>query len=110
MVASVSARAGLVDNWLRRLALRPGHNFRARVRELPGGTRTWQVCVIVVGLVLVVAGLAMLVLPGPGWLVIFLGMSVFSTEFVWAEWSKRKLAGFTDWAVSTSTVDRQTCV
>ena len=37
----------------------------------------------------------MLPLPGPGWLVIFGGMAIWATEFVWAQlvlrWTKRKV-------------------
>lgn len=40
--------------------------------------------VTVVGVVLVLLGVAMLVLPGPGWLAIFLGLGVLGTEFHWA--------------------------
>ncbi|CAD5929306.1 MULTISPECIES: TIGR02611 family protein [Streptomyces] len=56
---------------------------------------SWQVGVFVVGLGVVVAGVLMLVLPGPGWLVIFGGMAIWATEFVWAQlvlrWTKRKV-------------------
>ncbi|GLJ90580.1 membrane protein [Streptomyces poonensis] len=55
----------------------------------------WQVGVFVIGLAVVVAGAAMLVLPGPGWVVIFGGMAIWATEFVWAQlvlrWTKRKV-------------------
>ena len=44
-----------------------------------------RIAVFVVGVVLVVAGLAMLVLPGPGLLLIVAGLAVLGTEFVWAE-------------------------
>ncbi|MFP5320174.1 MAG: PGPGW domain-containing protein [Acidimicrobiia bacterium] len=44
-----------------------------------------RVAVLVVGIVLVVAGLAMLVLPGPGLLLIVAGLAVLATEFAWAE-------------------------
>ena len=41
------------------------------------------------------AGIVMLPLPGPGWLVIFGGMAIWATEFVWAQlvlrWTKRKV-------------------
>lgn len=57
---------------------------------------SWQVGVFVVGLAVVVAGAAMLVLPGPGWLVIFGGMAIWATEFVWAQlvlrWTRRKVS------------------
>ncbi|MFC9648905.1 TIGR02611 family protein [Streptomyces sp. NPDC056937] len=56
---------------------------------------SWQVGVFVVGLAVVVAGVFMLVLPGPGWLVIFGGMAIWATEFVWAQlvlrWTRRKV-------------------
>ncbi|HEX7963793.1 MAG TPA: PGPGW domain-containing protein [Candidatus Saccharimonadales bacterium] len=44
-----------------------------------------QSLVLVVGSLLVVAGLAMLVLPGPGWAAIFLGFAILATEFAIAE-------------------------
>ncbi|THA28516.1 TIGR02611 family protein [Streptomyces sp. A1277] len=56
---------------------------------------SWQVGVFVVGLAVVVAGIIMLPLPGPGWLVIFGGMAIWATEFVWAQlvlrWTRRKV-------------------
>lgn len=56
---------------------------------------SWQAGVFVVGLAVVVAGVIMLPLPGPGWLVIFAGMAIWATEFVWAQlvlrWTKRKV-------------------
>ncbi|GAU66116.1 hypothetical protein SSP35_02_04850 [Streptomyces sp. NBRC 110611] len=56
---------------------------------------SWQVGVFVVGLAVVVTGVIMLPLPGPGWLVIFAGMAIWATEFVWAQlvlrWTKRKV-------------------
>ncbi|WP_425474028.1 TIGR02611 family protein [Streptomyces qinzhouensis] len=57
---------------------------------------SWQVGVFMVGLAVVGAGVAMLVLPGPGWVVIFAGMAIWATEFVWAQlvlrWTKRKVS------------------
>jgi uncharacterized protein (TIGR02611 family) len=55
----------------------------------------WRAGVFLVGLVVVVIGVIMLPLPGPGWLVIFAGMAVWGTEFVWAQlvlrWTRRKV-------------------
>jgi uncharacterized protein (TIGR02611 family) len=39
---------------------------------------------VVVGFTLLLAGGVMLVTPGPGWLVIFLGLGLLAAEFVWA--------------------------
>ncbi|MFE3943487.1 TIGR02611 family protein [Streptomyces sp. NPDC059118] len=78
----------------------------AKVRELgsraPGFIKasrplhlSWQVGVFLVGFAVVVAGIIMLPLPGPGWLVIFGGMAIWATEFVWAQlvlrWTRRKV-------------------
>lgn len=38
-----------------------------------------------VGFAVVVAGIAMLALPGPGWAAIFLGFAILATEFAFAE-------------------------
>ncbi|MCX5408432.1 TIGR02611 family protein [Streptomyces sp. NBC_00335] len=57
---------------------------------------SWQVGVFVVGLAVVGAGVAMLVLPGPGWVAIFAGLAIWATEFAWAHlalrWTKRKVS------------------
>ena len=36
------------------------------------------------GFTLLLIGIVMLVTPGPGWLVIFLGLGLLGAEFVWA--------------------------
>ncbi|WP_189707185.1 TIGR02611 family protein [Streptomyces anandii] len=65
------------------------------VRSRPVLHLSWQVGVFVVGLAVVGAGVVMLPLPGPGWVVIFGGMAIWATEFVWAQlvlrWTKRKV-------------------
>jgi putative transmembrane protein PGPGW len=44
-----------------------------------------RIGVSIAGFALLLAGLAMLVLPGPGLLVIIAGLAVLATEYVWAE-------------------------
>jgi hypothetical protein len=44
-----------------------------------------RVAVTVVGFVLLLAGIVMIVTPGPGILLIIAGMAVLATEYVWAE-------------------------
>jgi uncharacterized protein (TIGR02611 family) len=51
----------------------------------------WRMVVLVVGLVLVGAGLIMLVTPGPGIALILAGLALLSTEF---DWAKRLLNWF----------------
>lgn len=48
------------------------------------GRSSKRIAVTVVGGALVAAGLVMLVLPGPGFLVVVLGFAVLGTEYVWA--------------------------
>jgi len=55
---------------------------RERHRQRPFVVR---VLYIVVGFTLLAAGLAMLVLPGPAFVVIPIGLALLSLEFAWAE-------------------------
>lgn len=49
------------------------------------GRNAKRIAVFIAGVVVVAAGVAMLVLPGPGLVVIILGLGILATEFVWAE-------------------------
>lgn len=44
-----------------------------------------RVAVFLLGVAVAVAGIAMLVLPGPGIIVLLLGLVILATEFAWAE-------------------------
>jgi uncharacterized protein (TIGR02611 family) len=55
---------------------------RTRHRERP---LTVRVLYIVIGFTLLAAGIAMLVLPGPAFVVIPIGLALLSLEFAWAE-------------------------
>jgi tellurite resistance protein TerC len=57
------------------------------VRDLPRGAK--RIGVLVVGLALLVVGILMLVLPGPGVLVTMAGLALLATEY---EWARRLLA------------------
>jgi uncharacterized protein (TIGR02611 family) len=62
---------------------------RGRVHRSRGGHVTWKAVVAAVGTVVVLAGVVMLVTPGPGWAAILLGLAILSTEFEWAARSRR---------------------
>lgn len=47
--------------------------------------RVWRVLVAVVGTAIVLGGLALVPLPGPGWLVVIIGLAVLASEFEWAQ-------------------------
>lgn len=72
-----------------------------RVDALPGGRLGLRIAVGVVGALLILAGLAMLVLPGPGWLTIFLGLAVLGTEFAFArrinDWLRERVRRMWAW-------------
>ncbi|GAA1445076.1 PGPGW domain-containing protein [Nocardiopsis tropica] len=45
----------------------------------------WRILVGTVGTLVVLAGLLMMVIPGPGLASVILGLVIFSTEFRWAQ-------------------------
>ena len=66
--------------------------FKAFTGRHPVFAAVHKIVVTVVGSVIVLAGIIMLVTPGPGWLAIFLGLGILGTEFepvhrlnVWAK-------------------------
>ncbi|MEO3813541.1 TIGR02611 family protein [Sphaerisporangium sp. B11E5] len=71
------------------------------VRATRTGRLTFRVVVGVLGATLVIGGLVLVPLPGPGWLIVFAGLAVLATEFAWAhrllEFAKRTLSAWTDW-------------
>lgn len=73
-----------------------GSRAPAFVRRSPVLHQIWRAGVFAVGLAVVGGGVLLLPLPGPGWLVIFGGMAIWGTEFVWAQrvlhWTRRKVA------------------
>ncbi|GAC57376.1 hypothetical protein GOHSU_18_01310 [Gordonia hirsuta DSM 44140 = NBRC 16056] len=78
------------------------HDQRERIRPYPHLNSAYRAAVAFVGTVMVLGGAAMVPLPTPGfgWILIFLGLGVLSTEFVWAQklttWLRRAL----DWAAA----------
>jgi len=50
-----------------------------------------MVIILIIGITFLLAGLALLILPGPGILIIVLGLAVLATEFIWARRILKKL-------------------
>ncbi|SCG72315.1 TIGR02611 family protein [Micromonospora coxensis] len=80
------------------LAERPRAGWRQRVRttlELirsnPTGRVTLKIFIAVAGALVVTVGIALIPLPGPGWLIVIAGLAIWAVEFHWA----RRLLGFT---------------
>jgi len=59
--------------------------WRRKIRAHPQAHLMYRIVVGVVGLVIVVVGLIMVPFPGPGWLVVLLGLAVLASEFEWAQ-------------------------
>jgi uncharacterized protein (TIGR02611 family) len=49
-----------------------------------GFIKVVRIAKIIAGFTLLIAGAAMVVLPGPGWLTIAAGLAILAGEFVWA--------------------------
>ena len=75
--------------------------IRGAIERRPGLRRVYRVGVGVLGGAIAVGGLLLVPLPGPGWLVVFLGLAILGTEFAWARrlaaFTKRQLARFWAW-------------
>jgi uncharacterized protein (TIGR02611 family) len=54
---------------------------------------TKRVMKIVIGFTLLLAGLVMLVIPGPGLVTILLGLALLATEFLWARQLLTRIKG-----------------
>jgi uncharacterized membrane protein YbaN (DUF454 family) len=67
-------------------------SWRGRIRAKPGMHLAWRVGVFVVGLLFVLLGVALTVLPGPLTIPpVLLGLWIWSTEF---DWARRFFAAF----------------
>ena len=59
-------------------------SFREKLRRHRALDTGWRVMVFAIGATLMVAGLMMFLLPGPGWATLILGLVVLASEFTWA--------------------------
>lgn len=75
--------------------------FRDRLKANPALAVAYRIVVGIVGFAVVLLGLFLIPFPGPGWLVVFLGLGILATEFAWAErlldYARRRVRRWTDW-------------
>ena len=75
--------------------------WRRKIRSNPHSHLIYRLVVGVGGLIVVVVGLAMVPFPGPGWLVVFLGLALWASEFEWAQRllqrAKHTLQAWSEW-------------
>jgi uncharacterized protein (TIGR02611 family) len=67
------------------------HTPRQWLRVIVRSTK--RLAILVAGATVMGAGIAMLVLPGPGVLVIIVGLAILASEFAWAERALDRAAG-----------------
>ena len=74
---------------------------RDSIRSRPGAYRIYRIAIGVLGGAIVVGGLALVPLPGPGWLIVFLGLALLATEFEWAarveRFARDRVRAWTQW-------------
>ncbi|WP_416393288.1 MULTISPECIES: TIGR02611 family protein [unclassified Curtobacterium] len=78
------------------------HDLRAWIHARPHLHLVYKVLVGIVGGLVVVIGLILVPLPGPGWLVVFIGLTILASEFHFFHriitWLRALLHRFWDWA------------
>jgi uncharacterized protein (TIGR02611 family) len=75
--------------------------WRRRIRANPHSYRIYKWVVGIVGAVITVGGLFLVPLPGPGWLIVFVGIAILGSEFEKAQrllaWARARLQDWNDW-------------
>ncbi len=75
--------------------------WRAIIARRPWLNVVYKVLITVIGVLVVVIGLILVPLPGPGWLIVFIGMTILGSEYHWARrltsWLRMQLARFWAW-------------
>lgn len=75
--------------------------WRRRIRANPHSHRIYRTVIGAIGTVVVITGLVMVPFPGPGWLVVFIGVGILASEFDWAkrllDYGKARLHAWNEW-------------
>lgn len=75
--------------------------WRRRLRANPTSRPVLRTTVALVGLVLVLGGFALVPLPGPGWLIVIVGLAVWASEIEPADdllqWVKARVRSWEEW-------------
>ncbi len=87
--------------------------WRRRLRERRATYQAYRMGVALLGLSVVVIGLILVPLPGPGWLIVFLGFGILASEFHWARrlhaFASVQLRRWNDWILAQSWPVRLAC-
>jgi tellurite resistance protein TerC len=78
--------------------------------------RVRQLIIFILGISVLIVGVAMIVLPGPAMVVIPAGLAILATEFVWAarwlRYLKHRAQNVVEWtanSINTATTGKQEC-
>lgn len=90
------ARRSVASRWGDRIRL----TYLA-IRANPLGDLAVKILVGALGAIVVAVGIVLIPLPGPGWLIVILGLTIWAIEFVWARhllrFTRDKLRSWTRW-------------
>lgn len=65
-------------------------DWNSRFMDAPGLRLAKRIVVTIIGGTVTLIGIALIVLPGPAFIVIPIGLSILATEFLWARrWLKK---------------------
>ncbi|NJP35282.1 TIGR02611 family protein [Micromonospora thermarum] len=73
----------------------------ALIRANPTGRVALKIFIAIAGALVVTIGLALIPLPGPGWLLVIAGLGIWAVEFHWARrlltFTRRHVHNWTEW-------------
>jgi len=78
--------------------------WRRRIRANPPLYAAYRILVFVAGLAVVALGILLVPLPGPGWVIVFLGLAIWASEFRIAKrllgFVRGKVRAWTSWTAA----------
>jgi uncharacterized protein (TIGR02611 family) len=90
----------------------PWWSLRARLRSNPVTRYLYRVLVALAGATVIIVGVVLLPLPGPGWVIIFAGLGIWASEFRWAarllRWVRARVVAWARWLSRRSPLARTT--
>ncbi|MGW5668327.1 TIGR02611 family protein [Micromonospora sp. NPDC003776] len=82
------------------------HTTLELIRANPTGRVALKIFIGILGALIVTVGIALIPLPGPGWLLVIAGLGVWAVEFHWARrllaFTRRHVQAWTRWVTSRS--------
>ncbi|MFI6781166.1 TIGR02611 family protein [Micromonospora sp. NPDC050276] len=76
------------------------------IRANPTGRIALKIFIAIAGALVVTIGIALIPLPGPGWLLVIAGLGIWAVEYHWARrllgFTRRHVHGWTQWVTKQS--------